>query len=224
MRDLGFTPERAAHPLERVRAVLRASLDRGWRTPPVRWLMLAGTWSGAVGMFAFYALQPYLLQLYGDARAFGLAGVVAALVAGAQIVAGLTATQLRRVFRRRTSVLIGASLVTALCLVAVGLTSSLGVAIALVIVWSYSYWIVVPIREAYLNGLIPSAQRATVLSFDNLMSSAGGAVAQPVLGRVADAHGYAASYLVCAGLQALAVPFLALARRENAPPDAMRKT
>ena len=62
-------------------------------------------------------------------------------------------------------------------------------------------------------------QRATVLSFDSLMGSIGGAVAQPVLGRVADMSGYSASYLVAAGFNALAIPFIFLARRERAPSD-----
>jgi len=31
-----------------------------------------------------------------------------------------------------------------------------------------------PVRQAFVNGLIPSEQRATVLSFDSLMGSAGG--------------------------------------------------
>ena len=219
MRDLGFTPERGNGVVDRVRSVVRASLDSGWRNPPVRWLMLAGTFSGAVGMFAFYALQPYLLGLYGNARAFGLAGVIAALVAGTQIIAGLAAPLLRRVFALRTHVLLIAALLTTVCLIGMGSTSNLGAAIALVLVWSFSFWIVAPIREAYLNGLIPSAQRATVLSFDNLMNAAGGAVAQPALGRVADASGYPASYLVCAMIQAAAIPFLALARREHAASD-----
>lgn len=70
-----------------------------------------------------------------------------------------------------------------------------------------------------MNGLIPSEQRATVLSFDSLMGSAGGVVAQPVLGRVADLGGYGASYLVAALFQAAAVPFAILARRENAASD-----
>jgi len=76
-----------------------------------------------------------------------------------------------------------------------------------------------PIRQAYLNGLIPSAERATILSFDSLMGSAGAAVAQPLLGRAADAWSYAASYLVTAAVQLGALPFLILARRENAPSD-----
>jgi hypothetical protein len=52
------------------------------------------------------------------------------------------------------------------------------------------------------------------------MSSTGGVVAQPVLGRAADVWGYPASYLLSSGISALAVPFLVLARRTRAPADA----
>ena len=76
-----------------------------------------------------------------------------------------------------------------------------------------------PIRQAYLNGLIPSNQRATVLSFDSLMGNTGGVVIQPVLGKSADVWSYGTSYVIGAGFQALALPFLFLARRENAPAD-----
>ena len=56
-----------------------------------------------------------------------------------------------------------------------------------------------PIRQAYLNGLIPSRQRATILSFDSMMGSSGGVWTQPVLGRAADVWGYAPSYLIGRG-------------------------
>ena len=58
-----------------------------------------------------------------------------------------------------------------------------------------------------------------MLAFDNLMGSAGGVIAQPALGRVADVNGYGASYVVAAALQALSLPFVFLARRERAPSD-----
>jgi predicted MFS family arabinose efflux permease len=122
---------------------------------------------------------------------------------------------------RRTHVLLGTTLVSAGCLLALGLVPSFALALAVVIVWSFGFWIAAPFREAYVNALIPSAQRATVLSFDNLMDSAGGAVAQPMLGRVADASGYPASYLICSAIQAAALPFVVLARREDAPSDAI---
>jgi MFS family permease len=76
-----------------------------------------------------------------------------------------------------------------------------------------------PIRQAYINGIIPSQQRATVLSFDSLMGNAGGVIAQPALGRVADVSGYATAYVVSAAIQLTAVPFLAMARRERAASD-----
>jgi MFS family permease len=74
-------------------------------------------------------------------------------------------------------------------------------------------------RQAYMNGVIPSEQRATVLSFDSLMGSAGGVVAQPILGRVADVSSYAITYLVSAGVQLVSLPFILLARRERAASD-----
>jgi hypothetical protein len=51
------------------------------------------------------------------------------------------------------------------------------------------------------------------------MGSAGGVVAQPALGRAADLYGYATSYLIASGIQALAVPFAVLTRRTNASSD-----
>jgi MFS family permease len=76
-----------------------------------------------------------------------------------------------------------------------------------------------PIRQAYLNDMIPSRQRATVLSFDSLMGSSGGVVIQPVLGRAADLYSYSTSLVLGAAIQLLAAPFLALSRRERSPAD-----
>jgi MFS family permease len=219
MKDLGFTPERGKGPLAEVRRVVRASLDNGWRNPPVRWLMLAALCAGGVDIFAFYALQPYLLELYGDSQAFGIAGLAAAIVAGSEMVAGLIVPYVRRLFARRTHALIVASLVGIACLALIGVTSSFWLAIALLVIWGLTFSIGTPIRQAYLNGIIPSQQRATVLSFDNLMGSAGGVAAQPALGRAADVWGYPAAYVLSAAIQLAAVPFLVLARRENAKSD-----
>ena len=74
--------------------------------PAVKWLMVESLFTGGVGIYAFYALQPYLLELYGDPHAYQIAGLVAAIVAGAQILGGLAAPRIRGRFRRRTSALI----------------------------------------------------------------------------------------------------------------------
>jgi MFS family permease len=109
-------------------------------------------------------------------------------------------------------------------LAAIGWTSNFWVAVSLLVLWAVGFAAATPIRQAYLNGLIPSEQRATILSFDSLMGSAGAAVSQPVLGRVADVWSYSASYLVTAALQFGALPFLFLARRENASSDTSEAT
>lgn len=219
MHDLGFTPDRGRSPTQALRVVLAGSIDGGLRNPPVRWLMLAAPFTAGVGIYVFYALQPYLLQLAGDPRAYAIAGAAAALSAGAQICGGLLVGRVRRLFRRRTDALVLGGLVGVLLLAGLAAANSLWIALVLVGVWSLVGAATSPLRQSFLNGLIPSAQRATVLSFDSLMGSSGGVVVQPVLGRVADVSGYAASYLVASGVYALALPFTWLARRERASSD-----
>src|SRR5688572_18494443 len=107
MHDLGFTPAKGDRPLVAMRRVAAASIDYGWRVPAVKWLTVEALFIGGVGIYGFYALQPYLLELYGDPEAYQVAGLVAAIVAGAQILGGAAAPLIRRRFRRRTSALIG---------------------------------------------------------------------------------------------------------------------
>ena len=95
-----------------VRNVVRGSIDAGWRNPPVRALMLAAPFTSGVGFFAFYASQPYLLELYGDPNAYSVAGLAAALFAGAQIAGGLLVPYARRLFRRRTDAMLIATVAT----------------------------------------------------------------------------------------------------------------
>ena len=180
--------------------------------------MLAGVSSSGVPIYAFYAMQPYLLELYGR-RDYTIAGLAAALVAATQIAGGLLVPWARKVFRRRTSALLVGSIASASALLSMGLVARFWVVLPVLAGWGLVFAAAGPIRQAFLNGLIPSEQRATVLSSDNLLGSLGGVMAQPALGRVADAWGYATSYVVAAGVELLALPFMLLARRERAPSD-----
>jgi predicted MFS family arabinose efflux permease len=219
MHDIGFTPARGGRPLAEMRKVAAASIQYGWRVPAVRWLMVEAMFVGGVGVYGFYALQPYLLELYGDPHAYQIAGLVAAIVAGAQILGGVAAPWIRGRFHRRTSALLATAGLSVITLALIGVLESFWAVIGLIVVWGLLFAAAMPIRQTYLNGLIPSQQRATVLSFDSLMASSGGVWAQPLLGRAADLWGYAPSYLLGAGISALALPFLVLSRRQNAPAD-----
>jgi MFS family permease len=215
MRDIGFTPAVTRRPLAATRQVASASIDHGWRVPAIKWLMVESLVTGSVGIYGFYALQPYLLELYGDPHAYQIAGLSAAIVAGAQMLGGMLAARIRGLFRHRASALLAMAGGSAITIGAIGLVASFWAVIGLTVVWGLLFSATMPIRQAFLNDMIPSQQRATILSFDSLMSSAGGVWGQPVLGRAADAWGYAPSYAMSAGIAALGLPFLALSRRRS---------
>jgi MFS family permease len=220
MHDTGFTPKHDKRTTDEVRSVLRCAIEHGLAHPPIRWMMLAAPFVGGVSMYAFYAMQPYLLEMYGDSRAYAVAGLAAAIVAGAQIVGGILVPHIGRLFSRRTSVILLATALGAVILALIGLVHSFWWVTALLALWGVLFAALTPVRQAYLNGLIAAEQRATVLSFDSLMASAGGAILQPVLGKTADIWSYSTSYVVCAALQSLAIPFVWLARGERPSSDA----
>lgn len=217
MRDRGFTPRRSSS-----KTVLREAFRIGLANPRVRWVMLANFFTDGVSIYAFYAMQPHLLQLYGNPDAYWVAGLAAAIVGGAQIGGGFLVTHVSRLARRRTNVLALAVVVSTLVLVAVGTFPAFWLAITLLAVWGLVFAMVMPVRQAYINSLVDSQQRATVISFDSLTGSVGGVLAQPALGRAADLWGYPASYLCSAALQACALPFLLVARRIAARDAAAR--
>ena len=219
MHDLGFTPVRGERPLAEMKKIVNSSVEHGLKVPAVRAIMLAGMFTGGIGFYVFYALQPHLLNLWGNQKAYGIAGLVAALVAGAQIVGGLLTPWIRRAFKRRTSVLLLFEALAVAMLALIGLIANFWVVVVLIMLWALLSYIGTPIRQAYLNGMIPSQERATILSFDSLINNAGGIVAQPLLGKSADVWGYQVSYLFSAAGSALALPFIARARRLNMPAD-----
>ena len=219
MHDEGFKPKKKDSFVGEVRDVVSGAVDFGLRNAPIRWMMLSSIFTGGVAIFAFYAAQPYLLQLYGDESSYAVAGAAAAVFAGAQIVGGLLVPYAGMVFKRRTSLIITGTAVTATALVLIGLAGNFWLVIALLATWAIVWAAMGPVRQAYVNGIVPSKQRATVLSADNMLSSLGGALSQPALGKTAELWGYPSSYLATAAVQALAVPFLILARREKAESD-----
>jgi MFS family permease len=219
MRDVGFTPRKRVSVKSEVRNILKNSIKHGLGNPPVRWVMLAAPFTAGVGIYGFYAMQPYLLQLYGHTSSYAIAGLAAAIVATTQIVGGFTAPYIRGLFKLRTSALLAAIGVSAVALVAIGLVSNFWLALGILSIWGAVFAASIPIRQAYLNSLIPSEQRATVLSSDNLLASSGGVVFQPGLGKVADVHSYGLSYVVGGCIELLALPFVFLARKEHAQAD-----
>jgi len=212
LRDIGFVPERNERVFKAMRTLLRASIDNGLKVLPVRWLMLSAVLLASVGFYAFYALQPYLLQLFGDTTAYWVAGLAATLVALAQISGGLLAGRIAGLFAKRTSALILMTLSSSVLLALLYICHNFFAALALIFLWGLLFAATMPIRQAYMNGMIPSKQRATVLSFDSVMSNLGGMAIQPGLAKIADISSYGASFVVGGIVQLLAIPMLVRSR------------
>lgn len=220
MKDLGFTADRSAGVIKQVKRLASAGWKYGVLDPDLRWVMLSAPFYMGTGIYGFYAAQPYLLELYGNPDATWVAGIAAAGIAATQVAGGFAVPYIRRVFSRRTDILIACAVLTLVSLVVMGLVHNFVVVVTMLVLWAVAFAANAPVRQAYVNTLIPSQQRATVLSFDSMVDSTGGVAFQPILGRVADSSGYAASYLVSGGVAALALPFLILARRRKSKADA----
>ncbi len=212
MHDLGFEPHESGSFVKAIGQTTRDSLQYGWNVTPVRWMTLGGAFTFATMGFIFYAMQPYLLELYGDSEAYLVASVAATIVAGAQMVGGATSGVVRRRFSSRTTLIMVLTGVGAGLVALIGIAGNFWAAVAALVLWSVVFAIVFPVRQAFLNAQIDSHHRATVLSVDSLVSSSGSIPASPALGRVADLYGYSASFIVAAAVQVVALPFLARAR------------
>lgn len=222
MHDLGFSP-RALHvsqiPQE-MRAVADASLEHGWRRRPVRLVMLASAFQWGFLTWGFYAWQPYLLGLLGR-DAVWISGVAASVIAGAMIVGNAIVDRVSTLCGRRTTLLVWSAAVQCAAAVAVGLAGSFWVALAAMTVLAIAIGVTGPAKQAYLHRSVPSAQRATVISFDSMVGNGGGIVGQAGLGWLARAQSIGLGYVVGGALMAAAVPLFLGVRREGGSADAL---
>jgi MFS family permease len=220
MHDIGFTPRTttvSALPGE-MNKVLQASLTVGWRARPPRLLMIVSLVHGAFLMWAFYAWQPYFLDLLGR-DAVWVAGVIAALIASATIAGNALTDYFTRFCGRRTTLLLAASGVLALAAAGVGLVDSFGPAVALFLVAMGAIGVLVPVQQAYLHAVVPSAERATVVSFASLLGSAGGIGGSLGLGYLARQRSVATGYVTGGLMMLLALPPLLVLRALRQPAD-----
>jgi MFS family permease len=221
MHDVGYTPRAltvSAIPRE-MRKVTRDSLTYGWQKRPVRLIMITTFVQGLYFIWGFYATQPYFLDLLGRPDAVWVAGVVAALVSLCIMLGNWLVDRFMNRFRFRTSILIAAGGLLSVSTVGVGLADSFWLAVPLFLLGTLAFGIIVPVRQAYLHLVIPSAQRATVISFNSMLDSAGGVVGQTGLGYLSREQGIPAGFVAGGAVTLLAIPFLVILRRLGDPDD-----
>ncbi len=220
MHDLGFTPRRvtAAELPGEVARSARAGIEFGWGQPGLRLLMLASFLQMGFVMWAFYAAQPYLLALL-DTDAVWISGVVYAGVALSTIGGNQIVSVASRYCGRRSTLLLVAAAVQSVAAVVLGLTGSFWVAVPALLLVTGSLGVTSPVRSAYLHQVVPSEQRATVVSFDSMVSNVGGVGGQIGLGALGEARSVGSAFVVGGVATAAALPLLARVRRLGGDPD-----
>lgn len=220
MRELGFQPRRVTLreiPAEAL-AIGRAGVTFGWGQRSLRLLMVAQGLQMGVFTWAWYAWQPYFLELLGE-DAVWVAGVVAALLAVSMMIGNALVEYVTRWCGRRSTLLIWAGFGFAVSLVGVGLVRSFWPAVALLSLAGIAIGLETPVRSAFFHQVVPTQQRATVLSFDSMITGGGSVGGQIGLGFLAERQGFSAGYMVSGAVTVVSIPLLWLMRRRRDEAD-----
>src|SRR5438477_10934749 len=216
MPELGFTPR--ALELKRVPAELRRvfveGLRHGLSNPVIRPVMLASLVSMSFMIFGYYSWQRYFLDLLGRDLVW-VDGVVSALVGLSLIVGNALVAPLSRVVRTRTGLLMVSAGAQAVLAVACGLITNFFAVVSLYLVYGVAIGVAMPVKQAYLNAHIPSAQRATIISLDSMFASSGGVLGQTAWGWVARTRSIGTAWAWSGLTLLLGIPLYWMARRRD---------
>jgi MFS family permease len=223
MHDLGFTPRamRFRGIAGEMRKVGRAGLRFGWRDPSVRLLMLTSFVSYGFFSWAWYAWQPYFLDLLARDLVW-VSGLIAALFSLASMAGNAIVTRVARPGMRRTTILLAGSAIATASYVVTGAVQIFWIAVPVFLLASFVGGVTQPVRQTYFHGLIPTDQRATLVSFDSLIGSVGSIGGQTGLGWLSQERSIAAGFVV-GGLSTLvALPIFARLRARRDAADVIR--
>lgn len=220
MHDLGFTPRtvRFKGIAGEMKKVASAGFTFGWQSPAVRLLV----WDSflALGFFswAWYAWQPYFLELYGE-DAVWLSGLIASLFALAGIAGNALVGRLAKPGRKRTTLLLGSTTIVTSTMVATGAIRSFWITVPIFLLGAIASGVLQPVRQTFLHQSIPSSERATLVSFDSLMGSVGSVGGQTGLGYLSQERSIPAGFVVGGLVTFLAIPIFGRLRALDLPAD-----
>jgi MFS family permease len=201
-----------------MRKVGRAGITYGWRRPAVRLLVLESFLLGGFFSWAWYAWQPYFLQLYGR-DAIWLSGVIAAFFGLAGIAGSVMVGRLAKPGRRRTTILLGAAGAFSATMIATGAIRSFWITVPVFLLGAVAGGIMQPVRQTYLHYSIPTSERATLVSFDSLVGSLGSVGGQTGLGYLSQERSIPLGFVVGGLATLLALPIFGRLRALDEPAD-----
>ncbi|MCH7939727.1 MAG: MFS transporter [Candidatus Marinimicrobia bacterium] len=223
MHDMGYEPRTmilSELPGE-MKKIASASMRHGWQVQGIKLLMLASMVQAFFFAWGYHSWQPYFLGLLQREDAIWIAGIIAALIAVSMMIGNALVGWLGRKFRLRTSLLIGGTLLIALAAVAVGLANNFYLAVGLYLLTGVAFGIIGPTRMACMHKMIPSEQRATIISFDSLVGNVGSVGGQVGLGYLARQQSLGMGYITGGLVTLLSLPILLVFRALRMPEDQM---
>ncbi len=229
MPELGYTPR--ALELKRVpvemRRVFVEGMEYGLHHPVVRPVMLASLVSMSFMIFGFYSWQRYFLDLLGRDLVW-VDGLISSLLGLSLIAGNALVAPLSRLVRSRTgllmlSVVVQAAMATACGVIGrgVGSPDRFYVVVALYLVYGLAVGVAMPVKQAYLNAHIPSAQRATIISLDSMFANVGGVLGQSGWGWLARVRSIGEAWAWSGVTLLFGLPLYRLARRNDRRLDAI---
>lgn len=220
MHDIGYQPRTLS--LERIpeemKAIAQASLKFGLGNASLRLIFLMSLIQSGFLYWGFYAWQPYFLDLLGQ-DAVWVAGVIAAFISLATMTGNGLVEWITRFCGKRTTLILWATAIGGLATIGVGLTGSFWVAVILLLVYMATTGVSTPVIHAYMHQVIPSGQRAAILSLNSMVGSGGGILAQTGLGYVSRVSSIASGYILGGAVSLLVLPLAGMLRRLQEPAD-----
>ena len=175
--------------LRKLPAILRYAMHEH---PQVKWLIVYASFLGASTLTLVWFIQPYLrdagLPLY-------LFGIVWAGLNFSVGVSSLAAYRIENLLGRKTS-LTGLVLLIALGYALMSTHTSYW-GIAYIAIFYFVRGVGQPVLKDYVNRLIISEERATILSIQNLMARLIFAITGPVAGWISDTQGMGWAFAAC---------------------------
>ena len=95
------------------------------------------------------------------------------------------------------------------------------VVVALYLVYGLAIGVAMPVKQAYLNAHIPSAQRATIISLDSMFANVGGVLGQSGWGWLARVRSIGDAWAWSGVTLLFGLPLYWLARRNDRRLDAI---
>lgn len=194
------------------------SIKYGWNNQSMRLIIFAGVVQNSVIAWAWYAWQPHFLNLLGQDEIWVL-GIIAALISLSIMVGNSIVGWFTKYCGRRTTLLLWASSLFSIGLVGVGFAENFWLAVGMFLVVGLSLGLNQPVRQAFIHRSIPSETRATIVSFDSMISSGGSVLGQSGLGYISQVRSIGAGYSISSLISIIAFPLWILLRKRSDAAD-----